>query len=192
MFEDKKTLIVVYKDEMVLNLLKKKIESNKDPVQVVSWDEKMWRSQKKAGNIDDKVLFIGHVKDVDALLPHLDMKFNRWGIKYGWSGNQAVIAIDASLILAEFKEKQGSGSFYEAFRSYPELAQTESKNVEAVKAFAKEWEKMIARIAIPRTLKTNPDEVGMFARDRYQYGVLHFYENYFKEFMEIKETEEDV
>lgn len=58
-FGTSQTLIVVYKDELVLNLLKKLIETNDDKsedeivgtedgtVSVVSWDERMWLEQKK-------------------------------------------------------------------------------------------------------------------------------------------------
>ena len=64
-----KTLIVVCKDEMLINQLKKFVETNDDKnvdsivgtidgsVNIVSWDEKTWIANKKAGNINDKVLF---------------------------------------------------------------------------------------------------------------------------------------
>lgn len=72
MFIEPKTLIVVYKDELILNQLKKLVETNDDDketgmivgtedgsITIVAWDEKMWLSQKKAGTVEDKVLFIG-------------------------------------------------------------------------------------------------------------------------------------
>ncbi len=109
MFEMSQTLIIVYKDEMLLNQLKKLIESkdNKDDetigikdgsIKVVSWDQKTWLEQKKAGNITSKVLFIGDVKGVDKLIPVLDIKFDEFGARYGWAGNQAVIFADSTKI----------------------------------------------------------------------------------------------
>ena len=60
MFEIKKTLIVVYKDELLMNQLKKMIETHDDredsvvgtrddSINVVSWTEKVWLGNKKAG-----------------------------------------------------------------------------------------------------------------------------------------------
>ena len=112
MFDMTKTLIIVYKDEMLLNQLKKLIETKDDKedeivgikdgsVKVVAWTQKTWLDQKKAGNITSKVLFIGDVKGLNKLIPVLDIKFNEFGAKYGWAGNQAVIFSDSSCISDE-------------------------------------------------------------------------------------------
>lgn len=105
MFETKKTLIVVYKDEMLLNQLKKMVETHDDnedgivgtrddSINIVSWKEKVWMENKKAGNIQDKILFLGDIKGTDKLIPVLDIKFDNYGVKYGWAGNQAVLFAD--------------------------------------------------------------------------------------------------
>ena len=68
MFNETKSLIVVYKDEMLLNELRKLVETKDDTaegivgvrdssVKIVSWNEKMWLGQKKNGTINNKVLF---------------------------------------------------------------------------------------------------------------------------------------
>ena len=108
MFETKKTLIVVYKDELLMNQLKKLIETRDDAdegivgtkddsINVVSWTEKVWLGNKKAGNIQGKILFLGDIKGTDELIPVLDVQFDEYGVKYGWAGNQAVlyVVIDA-------------------------------------------------------------------------------------------------
>lgn len=85
MFGMSKTLIVVYKDEMVVNQLKKMVETHDDKeegiigtrddsVNVVAWTEKVWLNNKKAGNITDKVLFLGDISGTDKLIPVLDIK----------------------------------------------------------------------------------------------------------------------
>lgn len=105
MFETKKTLIVVYKDELLMNQLKKMVETNDDgddtvvgtrddSINIVAWDEKVWLGQKKAGNIQGKILFLGDIKGTDKLIPVLDVKFDDCGVKYGWAGNQAVLFVD--------------------------------------------------------------------------------------------------
>lgn len=109
MFETKKTLIVVYKDELLMNQLKKMIETHDDgddsiigtrddSINVVSWNEKVWLGNKKAGNIQGKILFLGDIKGTDQLIPVLDVKFDDCGVKYGWAGNQAVLFADTKLL----------------------------------------------------------------------------------------------
>lgn len=49
---------------------------------------------KKAGNIQGKILFLGDIKGADKLIPVLDVKFNDCGVKYGWAGNRAVLFAD--------------------------------------------------------------------------------------------------
>ena len=110
MFETKKTLIVVYKDELLMNQLKKMIETHDDnedsivgtrddSINVVSWTEKVWLGNKKAGNIQGKILFLGDIKGTDKLIPVLDVMFDDCGVKYGWAGNQAVLYADPKLLV---------------------------------------------------------------------------------------------
>lgn len=106
MFETAKTLIVVYKDEMLMNQFRKLVESHddrdsenivetrNDSINIVSWTEKVWLGNKKAGNIKGKVLFLGDIKGTDKLVPVIDIKFEKYGVKYGWAGNQAVLVGD--------------------------------------------------------------------------------------------------
>lgn len=105
MFETKKTLIVVYKDELLMNQLKKMVETRDDSeediigtrddsINIVSWTEKVWLGNKKCGNIQGKILFLGDIKGTDKLIPVIDVKFDDCGVKYGWAGNQAVLYAD--------------------------------------------------------------------------------------------------
>ena len=105
LFGEPQTLIVVYKDELLVNQLKKLVENKDDDgeevigtrddsIRIVAWSEKVWMDQKKAGNINNKVLFIGNVKGVDDLMPIIDVKYDAFGIKFGWAGNQAVLLCD--------------------------------------------------------------------------------------------------
>lgn len=109
MFETKKTLIVVYKDELLMNQLKKMVETHDDndegivgtrddSINIISWTEKVWNGNKKAGNIQGKILFLGDIKSTDKLIPVLDVKFDDCGVKYGWAGNQAVLFADPKIL----------------------------------------------------------------------------------------------
>lgn len=125
MFSNTKSLIVVYKDEMLVNQLKKLVETKDDisedeivgtrddSVKVVPWTEKVWLDNKKKGTIDSKVLFLGDIKGVDKLIPVLDLKFDEYGVKYGWAGDQAVVYTDGKILndrdkYIEFLEKISS------------------------------------------------------------------------------------
>lgn len=110
-FSETKKLIVAYKDEMIVNQLKKLVETKDDTdeekivgtvdgsITIVSWCEKVWLDQKKAGNVNNKVLFIGDVKDTNKLVPLIDVKFEKYGVKYGWAGNQAVVAVEPKVLV---------------------------------------------------------------------------------------------
>lgn len=110
-----KTLIVVYKDEMLLNQLKKMVEANDDvnpekavgavdnSINIVAWSEKVWLGNKKAGNINSKVLFLGEISGTDKLIPVIDIKFDKHGVKFGWAGNQAILYAEPKEL--ESKEK---------------------------------------------------------------------------------------
>lgn len=126
MFYEPKTLIVVYKDEMLANQIKKLIETRDDVdgsvtgttddcINVVTWTEKVWLANKKAGNITSKVLFLGDIKGVDALIPVLDVKFEKHGVRYGWAGNQAVVYVNP----IEIKSIESYYAFHTELESLP-------------------------------------------------------------------------
>lgn len=106
MFSTAKTLIVVYKDEMLVNQIKKLVQSRDDTdensvvgtkdssINIVSWNEKVWLGNKEAGNIKDKVLFLDSIKGTDKLIPVIDVKFDDCGVRFGWAGNQAILYVD--------------------------------------------------------------------------------------------------
>lgn len=109
MFETKKTLIVVYKDELLMNQLRKMVETHDDSEQsivdtkefsinIVSWKEKVWLVNEKAGNIQGKILFLGEIKGTDKLIPVLDVKFDEYGVRFGWAGNRAVVYVDPKVL----------------------------------------------------------------------------------------------
>ncbi len=143
MFGAPETLIIVYKDEMLANQMKKLIETKDDlensitgttdrSINVVSWSEKIWLDNKKAGNITSKVLFLGNIKGVDKLIPVIDVKYDQFGIRYGWGGNQAVIYAEPN----EIKAVDSYFAFYEELEksSVPQAI----KNIIKPKSIAKE------------------------------------------------------
>jgi len=114
MFNEPKNLIIVYKDELLLNYLSALINEKDDgsdgttvgtldnSINIASFNEKKWKTQEK-GIMKDKILYLGSIKGTENLIPLVEVnyKFNKWGIKYGWSGKQAVITVDESEITKE-------------------------------------------------------------------------------------------
>jgi len=126
MFETKKTLIVVYKDELLMNQLKKMVETHNadekgvvgvrdDSINIVSWTEKVWMGNKKDGNIQGKILFLGNIKGTDKLIPVIDVKFDDCGVKFGWAGNQAVLFADPRVLT----ERKDYDAFLKKFLQLP-------------------------------------------------------------------------
>lgn len=157
-----KTLIVVYKDEMLVNQLKKMVETKDDAseevvgtrdgsINIVAWNEKVWLGNKKAGNIKDKVLFLGDIKGIDKLTPVLDVKFAEYGIKFGCAGNQAALYVDESIATDRDKYMEFIAKLSEL--PVPEMIK-EAKNVK----MSEQTEEEVAENTEPIEEKAEPEE----------------------------------
>lgn len=140
MFEAKKTLIVVYKDELLMNQLRKMVETHDDSEQsivatkevsinIVSWKEKVWLGNEKAGNIQEKILFLGGIKGTDKLIPVLDIKFDEYGVRFGWAGNRAVVYVDPKVLTT----REDYDAFLEKLSALPipDLLKATKENIPA-------------------------------------------------------------
>jgi hypothetical protein len=123
MFDAKKKLIVVYekKDEIALNYLKQLVLSNDDnaetgeiigtkdgSIEVIAWTEKVYLDNTKNRNVSNKIIFMDDIKGIEKIVPIMKVKYNKYGVKYGISGNNAVISID--------EKELNSDNEYEAFQ----------------------------------------------------------------------------
>ena len=159
MFNQAKPLLVVYKekDEMILNQLKKLVDTKDDEegapvgtedgtVSIISWEEKLWLQNKKAGNtgdLADKVLFIGDVKGTDKLAPVLDIKYNKHGVSYGFAGNQALLSIKTKAL----SSRANYEAFFEELKQIKDLAIAKQDKVMKPGA-KKQWLKVGAVVAL--------------------------------------------
>jgi len=192
------TLIVVCKDEMYINQLRKLVETKDDSdssvtgtqdgsIQIVAWDEKTWLAQKKAGNISNKVLFIGDVKGVNKLLPIIDIQFNEYGVKYGWAGNQAAIWIEPKEIgneetYLEFLKKLNELPIPEKYRT--EIS--ESTKVTAPVAVGKQnlWNQLAAfGVNAFLTVKDLFKDKTQVKNQMFFYGIIKMYFNDLEKYM---------
>ncbi len=110
----KKELIVVYKDESSVECFRELVDKMNEAagetgeeIQLLALSEKSWDLKKKNPPITGKTIFIGPIKDMDALLCFIDTKYERWGIKYGYNPRYACIIADTVFV----KDK----ARYEAF-----------------------------------------------------------------------------
>ena len=199
-FNEPQTLIVVCKDEMLINQLRKMVETKDDEgedsivgtrdgsVKIVAWTEKIWLEQKKAGNIEAKVLLIGDIKGVDKLIPVLDIKFDDCGVKYGWAGNQAVIAIDTKAL----KKEADYNAFLEKLQAMPvpeiiKKKQNGDHKDTAAKAVAAGGIGLIfglfAGIGAGVVMSAFSNKTAVKQQMLF-YGVLNIYNNHLEEFMQ--------
>lgn len=222
MFETKKTLIVVYKDELLMNQLKKMIETNDDAedavigtkddsINIVSWTEKVWLGNKKAGNIQGKILFLGDIKGTDKLIPVLDVKFDYRGVKYGWAGNQAALYVELEEltnreIYDEFLKKMSElpiPSFLKTMNedvventgedSVAEIVKQEGVEDKKNPAFLNATKKVLESGVdvfekIGKNVAVKSEEIfrskSLMKRQMLFYGVVHFYWNGLENFMD--------
>ena len=195
MFDDSKTLITVYKDEVALNLLRKLVETKDDnsetgdivgtkdgSVTIVAWSPKLWATNKKAGNtgsIENKILFIGDIQGGESLIPVIDWKYDRWGIKYGWAGRQAVILADPHGVAKR--------ADYKAFRDeFASKTLPQEKKTSIWGTLAKDTLVTAAFGVVGLGLKTGIDTFRKkknIQRQLFLYGIMHFYIENMEEFM---------
>ena len=202
-YTEPQTLVVVCKDEMLVNQLRKLVETKDDTgeesvigtrdgsVKIVAWTEKVWLDQKKAGNIDSKVLLVGDIKGVDKLIPVLDIRFEECGVKYGWAGNQAVIAIDPKALKKEedynaFLEKLNALPVPEIIKKKPQAAPKENAAKAGAAVGIGAVFGMIAGLGaagaeLAMSVFSNKTAV---KQQMLFYGVLNLYNNLLEEFMQ--------
>ena len=196
---DRKNLVVVCKDEMLVNQLRKLVETKDDEsedsivgtkdgtVKIVTWNEKVWLDQKKAGNIDDKILIVGDIKGSDKLVPVIDVKFDECGVKYGWAGDQAIITINPKALGKE----EDYNKFLEKFNSLPvpeiikKKKKSESKEIVQAGTIAAGVGVLLGFFAeigvgIAASMFSNKKAV---KQQMLFYGVINLYNNHLEEFM---------
>jgi len=199
------TLNVVYKDELTLNHLKKLLETKLDnndtkpspftfhDIVVVAWGEKAYEEHKKNGSSRELVLYLGDVKGIESLMPILDVKYNEYGIIYGWSGTQALLYADP----AAMDNKRLYNEFLDKLNAYPVPDSLKSEKVhisddeiitEAVNEsehrhnpFAK-LGKFFTRIGNGIGSLFSPAR-RKIPKQQYYYGIYTFYQNHLNEFV---------
>lgn len=191
-------LIVSYKqkDEMSVNFFKKLVSKNDDleneivgikdgTVKIVAWEEKVWLSNKSAGQISNKVILLDDVKGSKALLEVSDLKYNAHGIKYGWAGPQAIISIEEN----DLKDENKYNEFLNEFNECAHLVDMEifNKRPDDSKKIVKNlWKFLIpglAEITAVSSLNSHFKNKELVRTQMLMYAISHFYLNHLDEFI---------
>ena len=109
-----------------------RIKTNYSEYETLSWSEDDFKRSKTTITDVDKVIFFGNVRKIDdrAKDEKIRGKFNKFGIKYGWSGNIGVIYADAS-----------------------DVPRKKSKSFESFKDYCTEMNKKYSDVPIPESKK---------------------------------------
>lgn len=108
-------LILVCKDKTTLDDVTKILlaSGNITEDDLETWEEKTWDVKRKTGPINSKVLFVGDIKDTTSLGCFIDIKYERWGICYGYNPRYALITTDTMYIKDNARYKAFLGSYEE-------------------------------------------------------------------------------
>lgn len=112
-------LILVCKDKQISeDIIRVLIASEKIAGEDIEcWEEKTWDVKRKTGPVSSKMLFVGDIKDTDALSCFIDIRYERWGVSYGVNPKYAVIKADTVYVkdsarykafLEEYEEAVGN------------------------------------------------------------------------------------
>ncbi len=193
---EERNLIIVCekKAQVAVNELLKDIASNDDKegeivgttdgtVACVEMTEEEYIQNKSSIRADEKRLFIGKLKCSESLLPTADIIFKKYGITYGWSGNQAILYVDASINKDEYAElldemKKANVGNSEKTNKFGFNVKTLTKG--AVVLFAPI---IIAPLFAGWIIKDFYDDKSKVRTQQYMYGAWHMYMNHLEEFM---------
>ena len=183
----KRNLAFVTKDELLYQQLKKLVETDDDEseevvigtkdgtVRLVRWEEDKWVYRSKTDTIDSKVIVIGDCKSADSGVKLMNVRFDQYGIRYGWIGNCAYVHADLRRIRAR--------GVYDAFLK--ELREMPAPEViKEDKKLRLNWKTGLkAALATPILAKDLYDDNYAVKRQMYFFGIIHFYYHHLEEFL---------
>ena len=181
-------LILVCKDKQISeDIIRILISSEKikgEDIEV--WEEKTWDVKRKTGPVSAKMLFVGDIKDTEALSCFINIRYERWGICYGLNPRYAVIKADTIYV----KDAQRYQAFLSEFDDVlglimlPPAEETQSNKV--AKTIGTVGLAVATGGASLAAQKIYDDTKNLDAKNTKLclYGVWHFAENCLEDFLE--------
>ena len=192
----RKTLLIVaskpdagLSNEILRMIQEEEIKKGHDPetgtLRLVIMNEEQWLLHRHARFPDAHVLFIGPVEFVDWLPKRMDVKFQKYGIRYGWSGRRASLQVNEKSLKSR-----------EAYRRFL----SELKSVCAMEDIIESPRRpdilqLMGMLCVALLVPFGSLLVGgklikdWYANDRlikkqqYVYGIFHLYRTHLKEFL---------
>lgn len=91
-------------------------------VEISMCSEEFWNERKRSSTGADKILFLDTSKALNAMLPKMNLKYNQFGISYGWKGNVGMLTVDDSQLNDQRQYNEFCDAFMREF-SNPNSAQ---------------------------------------------------------------------
>lgn len=180
-------LVVVTKDDLLFDQFKKLVQSEDDEsdeiivgvkdgtCRILRWDERKWLYRSRTETLNEKCLVLGDVKGTENGIKLMDVKFEDYGVRYGWLGSCAYVAADRSRLRSK--------GMYEVFlKDLSELPVPDSiKKTKNFRFNVKTGLKIA--LATPLIAKDIYDDNVAVTRQMYFYGVMRFYYDHLEEFL---------
>lgn len=126
MFENSEKLIIVHDEkttkyaEMLVQLIGTNDDTSEGEVgirdgsvEAVTWLEKQYTDNRPTISSKSNVLYIGNNKVAKSQRLNINIEFDKFGMKYGWIGNRAILYVDNHMMTVdEYQE------FYEFCKKY--------------------------------------------------------------------------
>ncbi|MCI5892261.1 MAG: hypothetical protein MRZ66_02500 [Clostridiales bacterium] len=76
------------------------------------WNEKEYNANAAQISSNQYILFIGNSKHIKDKAAHMEVKFDKYGMKYGWLGKQGMLCVDENVSVKEYND------FFEFAKEY--------------------------------------------------------------------------
>lgn len=170
-------------------------------VNAVVVDPKKYSSDPEHMNSNQYVIFIGKNKEAKYVIPNIKLKFDKFGIKYGWLGRRAVVFIDEKVYLSdedyrEFLKLCGDLKFeFENLKERKALVnKIAQKTVETARTVVKEDVAKVAGdvatvlamtsvvVAVEQIITLGKQSADML-KQRYTFAILNMYLEHLSDFL---------
>ena len=170
----------------ILHEIRKQEEGTDGHFCIIALSEEQWNIQKDA-LCDGKVLFLGPMQRMPSISPAATFRFQKYGISYGWVGSHGFLLADAAPLNDKRVYQAFLGELKEECQVEEILHGTEKTDVLqflgllCVALFIPFGSVLAGGRLVERYLNR---KIGL-KKQQYFYGLLHFYKNDMKEFMEM-------
>lgn len=153
---------------------------------IIALSEEQWNIQKDALR-DGKILFLGPMQRMPSIPGATSCRFQKYGVSYGWTGCHGFLLADATVLndkavyqtfLEELKEEC---QVKEILHGGEKMDVLQFLGLLCVALFIPFGSVLAGGRLVERYLNR---KIGI-KKQQYFYGLLHFYKNDMKEFMEM-------